>query len=280
MLRVLTFGLLMLAGATAPAAAQNLASELVARSSTFHPFRDLATELTQGVIPPKGCTPLVIRQAAANGIAPDLTGCEPSMVEGPIRMFLRMTPEVSPAEGTVAGALVVDQSPKPGQAVAKGGTFELMLPRPPVKQPVDQPSSDPSSPTNGHKTASVDQADQNVPVTLICPKGWVRTSESSCVPLRSPWRRLADWFWDGLNPLWAPGLPLAAALAWRLFAPRPTMLPGTPTVDIELRQLRPAIRFEQPTHAVRHMLAVDLVMRPSAPAVDPHLTVSAERIAP
>lgn len=328
MLRAIAFGVLVLgalACASRPADAEIRATQLATKP--FHPFRDLATRIVPSLLPPKGCTSDVISQAAELHVAPDLRGCDPTEVTEPIRRFFYQPPNISPTP-PAAGALIDDQSPKPGASVPREVTFELFLPQPSAPQPnvapepsppATEPNPAPTTPeappatnppaASGGTQALGTQAPGDTRTSggptkpsarrnVVCPPGWNETSgrcvrnqlvtcapgwdtiSGRCVRERSRLELFADWFWDGLHPLLLVlGVLAVAGVVW-LLKPAPIPLVGAPVVDVKLEVASPATHFDDPNHAVRDMLAVDVEMQPSLPAVHPPVTVTDVRILP
>ena len=227
--------------------------------SAFHPFRNLAAQVAPSLVPPKGCTRDVFALASRTRVAPDVTGCLPGAIQGFIRASLDAIPVAVPEGPDALSTPIVDQSPRPGQHLGRTFTLILASPAPAATVPTTtsatgattadtQPSSAGGPPETAATTSPAPSA-PDVPGTKTpTSKPAPATGDGAQAPSPTPpadfgppppplATQLFDWFWDGLNPVWAAGLLLIAGWgAWRLSHPARLVLTGRPSVLCEIHR--------------------------------------------
>ncbi len=292
----------MLVGLSPTAHAQARWAAKVQARSTFHPFRDLATLVAPGIVPPKGCAPQDIDLARKRGVAPDLTGCLPGDVGRLIWAHLGMRPQVSPDGPDARTTPIIDKDPPAGQPLAREGTFTLFLPRqtitptaqpaatpapPPAVTPATQPAATPApvaglaAPPSPTPSAGTPQAGDT---NSSAPTGASSSPQTPAVvvpPKPGPWTEAWNWFWDGLNPLWVMAGVLAAGFGVRrLLQPPRIVLPGPPTVSCDLTMGRGASpRWRDNRHIVLNAPLIDVEFS-FGPAIISPLQNLGERLEP
>lgn len=296
---------------------QALRATLVKRPSTNHPLRDFATHLAPGIVPPKGCTRQDFDLAHQMGVAPDLTGCVPSAVEGWIRSLLRMRPIVLPGGPDAENTAIIKQDPHPGQMLKGLETFTLYLAVPTSVQgtgttdsgqpaaPVTPPGTTagtpmaatpgtlpptttetPAAPTAGTPQPGALNKFAPVGVPLQQPPTGVQTPLTPLPHILFPpepgsWTQAWNRFWDGLNPLWVAAGVLAGGLgAWRLVNPSRPILTGTPTVHCEVTWARGAApRWRDDRHVILNAPLIDVELS-LGPALITAARILDERLEP
>jgi hypothetical protein len=207
--------------------------------SAFHPIRDLASRVVPSLVPPKGCTPAVIRLARDEGVAPDLRGCMSDAIIPGLAEAMGLSPRSSTSAPQQPGATIVQQQPGPGEPLQPGGGVTLTVQTPDGHRPKPRPPPRKQPPKPGDV-----QIIEQPP-----PPGPATGAEVATF--------LFDLVWDRLNLLFLPIAAIGGLVASRVLVPRPKL-------EVRLRPSPPVVRFADPMRTVLAAPSVEVTLLPMA----------------